>query len=147
MNTSANTPIKGISSIQCESKENKRQTRERSDIMETIDIDFVCKRSRFSDALLIHLYCRKTRQQKDKITIKRTDKLNKLEDKMSNALADVSIIISTAEMISALTISKTSCNTLIPFDFIFERQKINAKRNGTVIILINDKIMFNLLKI
>jgi hypothetical protein len=147
MNISANIPIKGISSIQCESKVKKMQTRENSDIRETIDIDFACKRSRFNDALLIHLYCRKIMQQKEKTTTNRTDKLNILEDKMPNAPEDASIIINTVEMISALTISKISCNILIPLDLIFERQRINAKRNGTAIILIDENIMFNLLNI
>jgi hypothetical protein len=114
--------------------------------MEMIDIDFACTRSRFSEAVFIHLYCRKIRQQQEKITIERTDILNKPEDKMSNALATVNIIITIAKKISVLAEIKTNCNIFIPLDFSFERKKKNAKRNGTAIILSAEKIMFNLLK-
>jgi len=70
-------PKKGIISIQCELRVNNRQTRKRSDIKDVIDIVTACKRSLFRDAVFIHLYCRKTRQQKEKMTIKRTKVLKK----------------------------------------------------------------------
>jgi guanylate kinase len=110
-----------MSSIQCEPKANKRQTREISDIKDIIDIDFACTRSRFSEAVFIHLYCRKIRQQKEKTTTKRIDKLKKIEDKILNASADVNTIMNTSKTINELAESKTSCNIFIPLDLIFER--------------------------
>jgi hypothetical protein len=74
--------------------------------MEIIDIDFACKRSRFSEARFIHvflLYCRKIRQHKEKTTIKITDKLNKTEDKIPKASADANTMMNTAETTSILT--------------------------------------------
>ena len=126
---------------------NNRQTRERSDIRKAIDIVFTCKRSRFRVAVFFHLYNRKIKQQKEKITIKRTNILKKLEEKMSTALTDATKIINIAETVRVLAENKTSCNILIPLDFIFERLSINAKRNGTAMILIVEKIMFNVLNI
>jgi hypothetical protein len=86
-----------------------------------IDIDFACMLSRFSEAVFIHLYCIKIRQQQEKTTIERTDILNKPEDKMLNASAYVNIITIIAEKISALAEIKTNCNIFIPFDLSFER--------------------------
>ena len=140
-------PIKGISSIQSELRVNNRQTRENSDIREAIDIVFACKRSRFRDAVFIHLYNRRIKQQKEKITIKRANILKKLEDKILTALTYVTKIIIIEEMVMVLAESKTNCNILIFLELIFERLRINAKRNGTAIIFINEKIMFNVLNI
>jgi hypothetical protein len=147
MNIRAIIPIKGISSIQYELRENTRQTRERSDIRQAIDIVLACKRSRFRDAFFIHLYSRRIRQKKEKITINRTNILKKLEEKILIALADVIKIISITETVMILTESKTSCNILIPLDLIFDILKINAKRKGTARIFIVEKTIFIVLNI
>jgi hypothetical protein len=139
--------MKGISSIKYELRENNRQTRERSDISEAIDIVFACKRSRFSDAVLIHLYSRRIRQKKEKITIKRINIFKNGEEKMLTALEDVTKIINIAVTVSELAESKTYCNILNLFELIFERLKINAKRNGTAITFIVEKIIFVVLNI
>jgi hypothetical protein len=57
------------------------------------------------------------------------------------------IIINIAERIRVLAESKTNCNILIPPDLIFERLRINAKRNGTAMIFMVERIMFNVVKI
>jgi len=79
------------------------------------------------------------------MTIKRTKILKKLEEKMLIALTDVIIIINIAEMVRILAESKTNCNIFIFLELIFERLKINAKRNGTAMIFIAEKIMFAVL--
>jgi hypothetical protein len=125
---------------------NNRQTRETSDIREAIDIVFACKRSRFRDAVLIHLYNVRIRQKKEKITIKRTRILSKPEDKMPMALTDAIIIINIVETVIVLAESTTNCKILILLDLIPERFRINAKRNGTNMIFTGDRSRFNLLK-
>jgi len=115
--------------------------------MEVIDIVFACKRSRLKDAVFIHLYCRNIKQQKEKMTIKRTDILSKVEDKMPIASSDATIIMNIAEMVRVLAESKTNCNVLMLPDLIFERLSMNEKINGTAMIFINERIMFDLLDI
>jgi len=141
-------PIKGISATQFELGRIKSPTRKTSDIREVIDIVIACKRSRFRDALFIHLYSKKIRQQKEKITTKRTNVLNKYEDNIFIALSDaVTTIINIAKSSRALTESIVNCNILIPLDLIFERLSINAKRNGTAMIFMDERIMFSVVKI
>jgi hypothetical protein len=141
MKTSVNIPIKGIISSQCELRVNNRQTRDRSDIKEVIDIVTACKRSLFRDVFFIHLYCRKTRQQKEKITTKRTNVLKKLDAKNTIKPKGETKMTNIAKTIRILAESKINCNNLILLDFILERFSINAKRKGTTIILIVEKIM------
>ena len=114
---------------------------------EANDMVLACTRSRLSDALLIHLYCRKMKQLKEKITIKINNALNQEEEKMFIASADVPLIINIANKARVLTESRTNCNTFIPLDLIFERLSINAKRMGTIIIFMDEKIMLYVLKI
>jgi hypothetical protein len=148
MRRNAIIPIKGTSPIQFELGRNKSPTRKIRDIREVIDIVIAWKRSRFSDALLIHLYSKKIRQQKEKITIKRTNVLNKKEDSILIASSDaVTTIINITERSRALAESIANCNILIPLDLIFERLRINAKRNGTDMIFMDERIMFSVVKI
>jgi len=122
MKRNAIIPINGTSSIQLELGRIKSPTRKIRDIKEVIDIVIAWKRSRFSDALLIHLYSKKIRQQKEKITIKRTNVLNKKEDSILIASSDaVTTIINIAERSRTLAESIANCNILIPLDLIFER--------------------------
>jgi hypothetical protein len=144
---SVNIPIKGISSIKYELRENNRQTRERSDISEAIDIVFACKRSRFSDAVLIHLYSKRIKQKKEKIAINKINILKNGEERISTALDDETKIINIEVTTSELTESKTNCNILNLLGLIFERLRINAKRNGTAITFIVDKTIFTVLNI
>ena len=61
--------------------------------------------------------------------------------------ANVTATIDVTERASVLAESNISCNILNLLDLIFERLSINEKRNGTIMILINVRIMFNLLEI
>ncbi|MDR2583136.1 MAG: hypothetical protein LBC75_06620 [Fibromonadaceae bacterium] len=61
--------------------------------------------------------------------------------------ADATIIINITEKVRVLVKNEANCNILILLDLIFERLSINEKRNGTIIIFIDERIIFNLLKI
>ncbi len=66
---------------------------------------------------------------------------------MLTALEDVTKIINIAATVSELAESKTNCNILNLLVLIFERLRINAKRNGTAIIFIVEKTIFTVLNI
>ncbi|MDR2595379.1 MAG: hypothetical protein LBC87_11475 [Fibromonadaceae bacterium] len=73
--------------------------------------------------------------------------LLKFEDIMLIGSANATIIINITEKVRVLVKNEANCNILIPLDLIFERLSINEKRNGTIIIFIDERIIFNLLKI
>jgi len=69
------------------------------------------------------------------------------EERIFFALADASKIMNIEATASEFAKSKTACNVLILLELIFERLRMNAKRNGTAIIFIVEKTIFDVLNI